>query len=121
MLMSLAAQWAALEEHFKHHARLVDRFREAGRDAVVRMWLSQTNEHGTALSPCERDALIERYCELFGTWPSSATLPEFSLMPPLQSRRYSSATTQGTIRRSTTAAACSGTTCQRHRGRKLFT
>jgi hypothetical protein len=33
------------------------------------MWRSQTKEDGERLSKTERDALIERHCELFGTWP----------------------------------------------------
>jgi len=70
MPTSLAAQWAALEEHFQRHAKLVARFRETGRDAVVAMWEGQINEDGTPLSEFEREALIERYCELFGTWPA---------------------------------------------------
>jgi hypothetical protein len=36
---------------------------------AVRMWKSQSSEHGDRLSQCERDALIERHCELFGPWP----------------------------------------------------
>jgi hypothetical protein len=36
---------------------------------VVRMWNTQTNEDGDHLSRFEREALIERHCELFGTWP----------------------------------------------------
>src|SRR5262249_22407164 len=72
MPTSLAAHWAALEEHFEHHARRVDRFGEAGRAAVLRMWKNQTNEAGTPLSHFEWDALIERHCELFGTWPDFA-------------------------------------------------
>src|SRR5262249_36275510 len=41
--------------------------REAGgAHAVPRMWKSQTNEDGKRLSKFERDALIERHCELFG-------------------------------------------------------
>jgi len=66
---SVAVQWAVLEHHFQYHVKLVDRFREAGEDAVVRMWQSQTDECGKHLSQFEREALIERYCELFGTWP----------------------------------------------------
>jgi hypothetical protein len=41
----------------------------ANRRAVRRMWLTQTNEHGEALSQFDRQAPIERYCELFGIWP----------------------------------------------------
>jgi hypothetical protein len=58
-----------LEDHFQHHAKLVDRFRYAGAEAVVRMWLTDINEYGEYLSQFERDALRERHCELFGTWP----------------------------------------------------
>src|SRR5262245_51388295 len=72
MPTSLAAQWAALEEHFRCHAKLVTRFRETGREAVVEMWENQINEGGAPLSEFEREALIERYCELFGTWPACA-------------------------------------------------
>jgi hypothetical protein len=36
---------------------------------VVRMWRNQTNEGGNRLTEFEREALIERHCELFGTWP----------------------------------------------------
>jgi hypothetical protein len=66
---SVAAHWAALEDHFQRHAKLMDRFKQAGPDAVRRMWSSQTNEDGNHLSQFERHALIERHCELFGTQP----------------------------------------------------
>lgn len=66
---SLSAHWAALDEHFQQHAEVVSHFRHAGPDAVVRMWNTQTNEDGDHLSRFEREALIERHCELFGTWP----------------------------------------------------
>jgi hypothetical protein len=64
----VAAQWATLERRFADHAKVVGRFRGAAPDAVVRMWQSQTNEDGKCLSRFERDALIERHCELFGVW-----------------------------------------------------
>ena len=70
MTLSLAAHWAALDDHFQRHAKLIDRFRHAKSDAVARMWKYQINEDGLRLSPFERDALIERHCELFGTWPT---------------------------------------------------
>jgi hypothetical protein len=65
----VAGHWTALEDHFRHHATIVDRFRQADERAVLDMWTSQTNEDGERLSQLERDALIERHCELFGTWP----------------------------------------------------
>jgi hypothetical protein len=66
---ALAIQWALLNNHFKHHAKLINRFRGADRTAVVLMWKSQTNEDGNRLSQFEREALVERHCELFGIWP----------------------------------------------------
>jgi hypothetical protein len=64
-----ARAWATLEDHFKHHARLVNHFRHVEPAAVVRMCTSRANESGEPLSQFERDALVERHCELFGTWP----------------------------------------------------
>ena len=61
--------WAALERHFIRHAQQVARFRRANRAVVRRMWKNQVNEDGEPLSQVERGALIERHCELFGTWP----------------------------------------------------
>ena len=69
MRISVAAHWAALDDHFQRHDRLVDRFRQCDPDAVRRMWKTQMNEDGVRISQFERDALIERHCELFGTWP----------------------------------------------------
>ena len=61
--------WAQLEEHFQHHAALINRFRNTPPRAVLRMWEAGTNEIGKPLTPCERHALVERHCELFGSWP----------------------------------------------------
>jgi len=61
--------WQALDHHFCRQAQQLDRFRRASRGAARRMWASQTNEHGEPLSQFEREALIERHCELFGNWP----------------------------------------------------
>jgi hypothetical protein len=69
MKISIAAQWAALDQHFADHAMAIDRFSHVDHEAVRRMWKNQANEDGKRLSQFERDALIERYCELFGTWP----------------------------------------------------
>jgi hypothetical protein len=69
METSVGAQWTALDDHFPEHANQLQRFSHVGRKAVRRMWSSQTNEDGKHLSEFERDALIERHCELFGTWP----------------------------------------------------
>ena len=70
MKLPVAAHWAALDDHFQRHVRVVERFRHAKADAVTRMWKYQINEHGVRLSQFERDALIERHCELFGIWPT---------------------------------------------------
>jgi hypothetical protein len=66
----IAAQWAVLDDHFREHAKQVDRFKNANATTVRLMWASQTDERGNPLSQFERHALIERYCELFGTWPN---------------------------------------------------
>jgi len=34
------------------------------------MWKTQSNEAGERLSQLEREALVERHCEVFGTWPT---------------------------------------------------
>jgi len=75
MNRSLAVQWAFLDHHFQHHARMVHRFRDTDRDAVIRMWQRQTNEDGERLSQFKREALIERYCELFGIWLGKGKTP----------------------------------------------
>jgi hypothetical protein len=36
---------------------------------VLRMWHDGTNERGEPLTAFEREALVERHCELFGCWP----------------------------------------------------
>src|SRR5262249_56253530 len=69
--MSLAAEWTALDLHFKEHFKLVNRFRGAGGDAVIRMWRSQTKEDGESLSTTERDALLARHSQLFRPCPHS--------------------------------------------------
>jgi hypothetical protein len=72
MMTPVATHWATLDRHFERHVRLVEHFRDAGPDAVVRMWQSQTNEDGKRLTQFEREALRERHCELFGIWPPAA-------------------------------------------------
>ena len=66
---AITTVWASLERHFAHHARLVARFRSFGPVAVARMWREQRNEAGAPLSRDEREALVERHCEHFGSWP----------------------------------------------------
>ena len=61
--------WLRLERHFARHKALVERFRDADASSVRRMWRTQTNEAGAPLSRDERQALMERHCELFGHWP----------------------------------------------------
>jgi hypothetical protein len=69
-VLTTTDQWKELETHFRHHASLVRRFRRANADLVLRMWQTSRNEFGKPLSSYEREALIERHCELFGTWPT---------------------------------------------------
>jgi hypothetical protein len=47
------------------------------------MWEKGVNEGGTPLSEFEREALVERYCELFGTWPSCAARTATGKTPTL--------------------------------------
>jgi hypothetical protein len=61
--------WAQLQTHFALHKRLVRRFRRCEREAVAHMWRTQSNELGEPLTGFEREALVERHCELFGVWP----------------------------------------------------
>jgi hypothetical protein len=70
MPVTNTAQWAELEEHFRHHASVVRRFERANAQLVLRMWKTSRNEFGNRLSSFEREALIERHCELIGTWPT---------------------------------------------------
>jgi hypothetical protein len=62
-------EWERLERHFHYHGLLLARFRTAGPSLVLGMVRSGRNEHGLALSAFERAALVERHCEIFGTWP----------------------------------------------------
>jgi hypothetical protein len=64
------SEWAKLEQHFGHHALRIARFRNAGPTAVLSMLRSGRNERGNLLSTFEREALVERHCEIFGTWPT---------------------------------------------------
>ena len=65
-----APGWAELQDHFRHHASLLRRFARADAEAVAHMWKTNRNEFHEPLSTFEREALIERHCELFGTWPT---------------------------------------------------
>jgi len=66
---SVTDEWAALDHHFKRQMGLLHRFKNANANSVRWMWKHQTNEAGNHLTQFEREALIERHCELFGTWP----------------------------------------------------
>jgi hypothetical protein len=70
MKLLVAGDWAALDDHFQRHAALLKRFRHTRADAVARVWKYQINEEGVCLSQFQRDALIERHCEIFETWPT---------------------------------------------------
>ena len=65
-----AAVWTQLEDHFRLQAQVLQRFAHASPSDVLRMWKTDTNELGEPLSACEREALVERHCLLFGHWPT---------------------------------------------------
>ena len=65
-----AAAWTQLEDHFRLQAQILQRFAQASPSDVQRMWRTDTNELGEPLSACEREALVERHCLLFGHWPT---------------------------------------------------
>jgi hypothetical protein len=60
---------AHLQEHFRLHKLMLDRFQLAGPASVLRMWRTQANELGVPLTAFEREALAERHCLLFGVQP----------------------------------------------------
>jgi hypothetical protein len=62
--------WAQLNRHFEYRTTVMRRFKHADRSAIVRMWDAGVNEFGAPLSAFEREALVERHCELFGCWPT---------------------------------------------------
>jgi hypothetical protein len=64
-----AREWRLLEEHFRYHALVVDRFKDANAATVVHMCNTETTEKGECLAQFDREALVERHCELFGRWP----------------------------------------------------
>jgi len=59
----------AWKKHFRQHASIVTYFKNASAEAVLNMLKTGVNGAGACLSQFERDALIERHCELFGRWP----------------------------------------------------
>jgi hypothetical protein len=63
------SDWNRLEQHFAYHGRVVARFSDSSPAAVLSMLRSGLNEKGKPLSQFEREALVERHCEVFGHWP----------------------------------------------------
>jgi len=61
--------WQLLDDHFRYHARVVNHFKSIDALTAVVMWKTGRNAAGERLSQFERDALVERCCELFGSWP----------------------------------------------------
>jgi len=67
---TLVQAWSELDRHFRVHASLIQRFKHASASDVVEMLKTGCNECGQPLSAFEREALVERHCELFGRWPT---------------------------------------------------
>ena len=87
MPKSVTGHWRALDRHFKHHVKVVERFRIADRLAVRRMWKNETNEDGMPLSQLEREALVERCCELFGHCGVTCGALNQAAITPCRTRR----------------------------------
>ena len=66
---ALAASWEVEYAESQRSGALMARFQSASANDVIKMWETGTNEHGRKLSQFEFGALIERWCELFGTLP----------------------------------------------------
>src|SRR5262245_42879586 len=63
------AAWQAEYEQHQRSTAINDHFRGVGASEVIRMWETGTNELGKKLTRFEFAALVERWCELFGSLP----------------------------------------------------
>lgn len=74
----LADSWQTLAEN----AKLSGRFADASPSSVVDMWGSGRNEKGKHPTRFETQALVERWCEIFGSLPpadaGTANVPAFA-------------------------------------------
>jgi predicted DNA-binding transcriptional regulator AlpA len=75
---AIAAEDQALREEYawhKHEQSLASRFRSAGPAEVLRMFEQGVNEKGQPLSQFEAEALVERWCAVFGELPPMGEPP----------------------------------------------
>jgi prophage regulatory protein len=76
---AIAAEDEALREQYAEHKRAASldaRFRHAGPAEVLRMFETGTNEKGQPLSQFEFEALVERWCAVFGELPPMGEPPD---------------------------------------------
>lgn len=64
-----AADWQVQYDQHQRDAALTARFQGASAGEVVKIWETGKNEHGRKLSQFEFGAIVERWCELFGSLP----------------------------------------------------
>jgi prophage regulatory protein len=64
-----AAEWEARRRQHERDNALAARFQDSSAGDVITMWETGKNEQGRMLSQFEFGALVERWCELFGTLP----------------------------------------------------
>src|SRR5262245_10626569 len=65
-------------EDWKWNSAVAARFQAADDRAVIAMWEGGKNEKGELLSRFERQALVERWCQLFGFLPPFDSAPATS-------------------------------------------
>jgi prophage regulatory protein len=58
-----------MREQAEWNGALLSRFGDAGPSSVIKMWEAGKNEKGEPLSKFEVQALVERWCQVFGFLP----------------------------------------------------
>jgi prophage regulatory protein len=67
---ALAARWEAEQGEHTRTSAIASRFKDAAPAELVRMFESGANDQGRKLSQVEFMALVERWLEVFGAYPS---------------------------------------------------
>jgi prophage regulatory protein len=78
---ALAERWEAMAEDLRDAASLLSRFSNASPSEVIRMWETGKNEDGRRLTKFEGQALLERWCQLFGCFPPDNDVDPVTVPP----------------------------------------